>query len=447
MSALTFVQFLNPSANWYALFLVVVLVVLLASDVQRRPAGLVAIGFTLGLVFFFRQLTGVLVAMGAIAWLLAAADGARQAGRPVLARVLAGIMAVGLAGYAWFRLDGAAFALFVAWPLAFLVIVALRTRADNASVLKISTGLAVGAVLAALPIVIYHLVHASLGQWWHDTVVSAVALTGLDFFDRATYAYMFALALHALASFEPAAAANGAFWLMVFLAPTVLGATVLRATLAGSLPHPLAVVALFHGAVAAHYAIPIYALIPTGLVAAALLTLVRPSTWRFAAAVTAILYAAAVGMVFQAGQPLSRDFVGTMYGKRVALDAFGLPGASIHMEAGARDRYHEMLAFIDANAGPGDTVLGLPMIPQLNFMSGRASPLRFVIAPLGLLSDEDVTESARQLEANPPAVVFFVPRDKYTTPRVIDLMDALRKRYRLCASFGEFEAYAQTCAS
>jgi hypothetical protein len=446
MSALTFVQFLNPTANWYALFLVVAIAALLASGVQRWLAGLIAIGFLLGLVFFFRQLTGVLAAIGVLAWLLLAERGVRERARPVLAPLLATAMALGLAGYAWFKLDGVAFALFVVWPIVLLVAVAMHSRADDRQIIRIGAGFAIGAALAALPIVAYHLVHGSFGQWWHDTTVSAVALTELDFFDRATYARLVLRSVGGLASFDPAAILNGAFWLMVLLAPTVLGIAIAPMVRGGSVPHPLAMLAVFHAIVSAHYAIPLYAVLSAGLSAAGLLTLVRPPTWRFTATVVSVLFATVVGLAFQAGQPLSRGISGIVQGVRAPLDADGLPGASLRMEAAVQDRYRELLGFIDAHAGHRDAVLGLPMIAQLNFLSGRRAPLRYVIAPLGLLSDDDLAEAERQLAADPPAVVFFIPKDKYTTPRVGALMEALRPRYRLCATFGHIEAYAPTCA-
>src|SRR3546814_3815691 len=64
MSALTFVQFLNPTAHWYALFICTLAVALLSAGWHRRRGGLELLGFVLVTLFLFRQLSGVFAAMG-----------------------------------------------------------------------------------------------------------------------------------------------------------------------------------------------------------------------------------------------------------------------------------------------------------------------------------------------------------------------------------------------
>lgn len=447
MSALTFVQFLNPTANWYALFLAVTVVALLSSGVQQRFAGLVAIGFAIGAVFFFRQLTGILVGMGTVAWLLVSESDARPAGTPVLARAVAAIMALGLTAYAWLRVDGIGFALYGLWPLAFLVVAAARAPLGARRLAQILAGMLAGSLLAAAPLLLYHLANGSVWWWWHDTVVSAIALTELDFFGDASYATVLLLAVRGLVDLgNPAGALNGAFWLVVLLAPTVLGAAVVRRLVRNEPLPPLAVVALFYAIVSAHYAIPIYALYSAGLTLAGLIAVARAPVAR-AVAVAVISFAVAIGLMFQAGEPLSRGLTGTVLGTRVPLAAGGIAGASVRMEEKDRALYTDLVAFIDTHAAADDAILGLPMTAELYFLSGRKPPVRLVIAPLGLLSAEDVNETWDRTRTDMPAVVIFRPDDKYTTPLVRALMDRFRPHYRLCKTSDGFELYAPTCRS
>ena len=445
MSALTFVQFLNPTANWYALFLAVIVAALLAARFQRSFAGLAGIGFSIGMIFFFRQLTGVLIGMGTLAWLLLSEADETNRGSPILARTVAAIMAAGLAAYAWLKLEGAAVVLYAALPLGFLVVVGLRTRLDDRRLAQILAGIAAGAFLAATPLFLYHAAHGSLAEWWRDITVSAIALTDLQFFGKASYAAILVLAVRGIADLaNPAGVLNGAFWLLILLAPAILGAAAVRGLLRGTLPSPLAVVALFYAVVSAHYAIPIYALFSAGFTLAGLLATTRTPAMR-AGAAGVTLFAVAVGLVFHAAEPLSRGVTGAILGNRVALDAEGIPGASLRMERQDREIYLDILRFIDTHAGADDPILGLPMTPQLYFLSGRKPPLRFVIAPLGLLSDTDVEQAWDRLAANMPAVLIFRPDDKYMTPRVRALMDRLRPHYQLCGTVGGFEMYAPVC--
>jgi hypothetical protein len=447
MASLTFVQFLNPTANWYALFLAMVVAALLAGGFQRTFAGLVAIGFTLGMIFFFRQLTGVLVGVGALAWLLIGEGEPAGRGRAIAAPTLAAIMTIGLAAYAFLKVQPAAVLLYAALPLIFLAVTVLRTRADARRLLAILSGMAAGALLSAVPLLLYHVLNGSLADWWHDATLSAVALTELRFIGEASYAPIFLLALRgAVTLADPVGMLNGLFWILVLIAPAWLGISVLRAAWRGDALPPLAVIALFFTVVSAHYAIPIYAIYSTALALVGLLAMTNaPKT--YAAAIAATLFAAIVGIAFQAGQPLSRGIVGTIQGTRVNLDADGIPGASIRMEVADRALYERLLRFIGDHAPPGAPILGLPMTPQLYFLSGRDPPLRFVIAPLGLLSDRDVERSWDSLQPNMPAVVIFQPDDKYTTPRVRALMDRLRPHYELCAADAGFELYAPACES
>jgi hypothetical protein len=201
---------------------------------------------------------------------------------------------------------------------------------------------------------------------------------------------------------------------------------------------------VFYALVAVHYTIPIYALYPVGIVLVGILSLTSPGPSRTLAAVVS-LSAVLVGLAFQAGQPLTRQLVGTVRGDQIALAAEGPPGASVRIDRHDRALYDELLAFINQNAAPGDPILAMPMNTELYFLSGHRAAVAFPITPLGLLDDEDVEKARGHLQQTRPAVVIFKPSDKYTTPRVRRLMDLLRADYRLCKSVEGFELYAPTC--
>jgi hypothetical protein len=443
---LTFVQFVNPTPNWYALFLTVVVIALLAGNVQRSLAGIAAIGFVVGMLFMFRQLSGVFVGMGVVAFLVLGDGTGKSARRSLVASLTAGAAALGLAAYLWLKADVVSFVLFGACPLAVLVLVVLQARLDDRQAVATLAALAAGAGIAALPLVIYHLLHGSLAIWWHDTVVSAVSLVGFDFFGKTSYLWPLAFAARGLVRVtDPAAILNGVFWLAVLLSPLVLGVAMVRAVWRSRGPiEPLAFLAVFYGLVAVHYAIPIYALYPAALVFAGLLAIAPPRLPR-RLAIVATVFVIAVGLVFQAGQPVSRGLAGIVGGERITLDSDGLQGASVAMEKSDETLYRDVLAFIGRHAAPDDTILGLPMTPELYFLSGRRPPVRFAITALGLLSDADVEETTRRIATEPPAVVVFKTGDKYTTAQVRKVMDFVQARYRLCVTIGPFELFALTC--
>lgn len=444
MAALTFVQFINPTPNWYALFLTVLVIALLVRRAPRSTANLAALGFLIGLIFLFRQLSGVLVAIGTFAYLLAETR-SHRAGRPVVARFTAMAMAVGLFVYLMLKTDLFSLILYGICPLAILVAIALRTQMDDASAAKSIVALAAGAAVAALPLLAYHLATGSLAGWWQDAAVSAVSLTGIDFFRAASDAKLIVLAMNGLVSLDPRSMANGLFWLIVLFAPLVLGLAVTRTVWRRDGPiNALPFVAVFYGLVAVHFAIPIYALYPIGLVLAGLLVM-APTVVARRGAMMATLFAIVIGLVYQAGEPLTRGLAGIIRGDRVALSAEGPRGASVRIDAADQATYLQLLAFIDEHAGASDRILSLPMSPELYFLSGRNAAVRFPIAPLGLRTDSDVDTIWSELENTMPSVVIFRPDDKYATASVRRLMALIELSYQKCAKIGPYELFARVC--
>ena len=186
LTALSFVQFLNPTAHWYGLFLIVAIIAVLTwvpRDVVWRTA---LLGFLLMTLLLFRQLTGVIASIAVTGYLLLELPAA-QRGTAWLGRGVALIMAAGLAGYAALKTTGAAALLYAGPPVAILIWQGLRMRAADLDVARVLAGLAAGAVVAVAPLFIYHLSHGSLGAWYADTVLAAVGLTQLDFIARPSY--------------------------------------------------------------------------------------------------------------------------------------------------------------------------------------------------------------------------------------------------------------------
>ncbi len=162
-AALTFVQFLNPTANWYALFVAVVATMVLAWP-SRSAGRLVAWGFLLGVLFLVRQLTGVLFAMGALTYLLYEAQAAAAAPvrRAVLAPALVAVMALGLAGYLVANAELFGALLFGLGPLLILAWALANLKPPDRVVARLTGWLLTGALLAAVPLGVYLGIHGAL---------------------------------------------------------------------------------------------------------------------------------------------------------------------------------------------------------------------------------------------------------------------------------------------
>src|SRR5262249_1661882 len=120
LTALSTVQFLDPTAHWYGLFLAVATIFVLSGMPRGAQARLEVVGFLIVATFLFRQLSGVVLAMGAVTYLLVeqsrGAPGKGWAGRALIVVMLAGI-----GGYLAMTMQPTNFVLFGAAPLALLL--------------------------------------------------------------------------------------------------------------------------------------------------------------------------------------------------------------------------------------------------------------------------------------------------------------------------------------
>lgn len=444
ITAFSFIQFLNPSANWYALFICLTTVWTLTRVDSGRASDVIQVGFLIGLCFLFRQLSGVFLAMGAMTWLLLRAE-PNGIGRCYLGRGIVILMALGLSGYLWSKASIVGFLLFGVWPLALLAMSLRDLQVGDATVAKLVLRLSIGAILAALPLVIYHILEGSLGDWIDDIFFTAFLIHEQPFIAQVSFGHLAIGGLLGLTAWrEPAVVLNGLFWLALCAVPVLLGCRLLRDRLRrdhAALLHPLPVMAVFFGLVALHYQIPIYLFFAIGPILLACVMMIDGIRKQLVMAV-AMASLCLIAIVFHAGQPLSRGLAGIVRGERIALDAGeGLARARLKMERADQQVYRRLIDYIDSEAKPGEPLFALPMDPELNFLTQRPAPVRFYATPLGLRQDRDVVETMERLEKAAPLFVVHRRGDKYMTPLSDVLLAQIRRLDPSPRSFGPFDLY------
>ncbi len=437
---LSFIQFLNPSANWYALFVCILTIAVAARiDVSDR-GGLVLLGFLLGLCFFTRQLSGVILTIGTLTWLmlrLAATDGQKA----FAGRVFGAFLAAGLGAYLLSKASATALLLVGIWPLWLGGLAILRVDIRAAALARMLGWLLAGAIVAALPLVVLHVANGAFLAWLYDIFVVALLIHGQDFVAQEDYSYLFVSALATLAAPPSAAAALSSLgWIAVLLTFPLAGYACVRhardADHAAEI-HPLAVIAPFWAVVAVHYQIPIYLFFALPVVLPALLLLAprRPVT-------VAILLLCVWGTWFQAAQPLSRGYLGAIEGRRVELGPPAkLPRVSLRIEPRDEEIFQAVIDYIEVEARPGEPLMTLPMEPELNFMTGRKSPVRYYGTPLGLTDAADVDATIERLAASAPLFVVHRREDKYLTPLSARLLERVRASSPAPVAIGPFDLY------
>ncbi len=445
-------QFLNPSAHWYSEMLLFALVFAL----ERLSLGwrwrFEALGLVVGVLVGFRQLTGVLVAIGLVAWLLVERQAeeieeiAEPTRRPWLAWVVVGVMGLGLCGYLSARADLAGFMLLGLWPLLVLAWTAARTAKPNGDTARMLLRLSLGGLIAVAPILLYHLAHGSWASWYHDVVRSATALSGLPFIHRQNLiSVLFVNGIEVAAQAESlTTVVNGLFWAVLPFFPPLAGAALMLSLRRRTEPPPpLPFLAPFFAVVTLHYQNSTYLFFTLGVTLCGLLWLAQetsPGRARLVGGTIAML--SAIALYFHAGQSINRGDEGLFRGVRTPVkEAPTLPKSGLWIDKYDIAAYTLALRAIEREVGPQETFFALPSNTELYFLSDRPNPFRFFNFSIGVLTMAEVEAVDQELLRRPPKLVFFSPDDKYNTELSRELMRRVAGRYPLWTRIGYWDVY------
>ena len=450
MTALGVIQFLNPTSNWYCLFLVVLIACSLNRIHRKATSRLFIVGFLLGTLVLFRQLSGVLVSMGVVTYLLL--EGGEDPGEGqsrVLARSLIGLMAAGLAWYLLGATDAIGLVLFGFCPFVLLIWLCVYTTVDNRQVLRTIASLSIGGIIAAVPLVLYHLLHGSLGPWLNDTVVNAVNLTKLSFINEKMYGKLVTAGLSQL--FRGGSTAehlNGFYWavlpVLAFLNGIVLLRFLTRNSALTRSSFALPILAVFYAVVSVHYQIPIYLYYTVGLSIAGLLWMIpRDSRLTYGMA-PAVLLLSGIAVYYHAAQPISgtnRIFGGERTISTLSKDSYTLTRSRLKIESDDRLRYFNLLRLIETETRPEETIFAVPSNAELYFLSGRRNPFRFYNSALGIRNEGELQQVRETILNQPPKLVVYKPNDKYNTNYSREIISLIKERYIFLGETSGFEIY------
>jgi hypothetical protein len=301
--------------------------------------------------------------------------------------------------------------------------------------------LAAGAIAAALPIIAANVLNGAFLAWLNDILVTALLIHGQDFIAQSSFAYWLEMAFEVLISGPSALSRISALgWIVtILMVPATLAICVRYAYSTKELSgiEALPIIAPFWAVVAVHYQIPIYLFFVLPVVVAALL-FQGPKP----ASVASVWFVVVWAVVFQAGQPLSRNYVEMIAGARAEhMIPADLPRVSMKIPAQDREVFASVIERIEAIARPDEPLMTLPMDPELNFMTGRPTPQNYYGTPLGLQTESDVAHSLDRLVAAAPIFVVVRRDDKYLTPLSIRLLEEVRSMSPDPVSIGPFDLY------
>lgn len=451
MASLSFVQFLNPTANWYALFIFIMIICCLEWIPRQTIGRIELIGFLVITLFLFRQLSGVFAGIGAMAYVFYESSQQGCARPRLLSSIIMLFMAAVLLWYLLSKTDAFALVAFGLCPLLVLGWACFKVSVSNHHAVRLLLRLSAGGLFAVLPLFGYHLYHQSLSSWFADTVVAATALTDMDFIHKISYGSFIKAGLQqAATSHKPSDILNGIFWVILPLLACLHGMLVLRWLLGrkhtNSAMRPLPFLATFFALVSVHFQVSIYLFYSIPVTLAGLLWVsAEGNKWRQVAPAIVTAGLAAMGLYYHAAQPVSRGEAGIIRGERVALAANpGIERCSLWMEPSEAQLYRRLLSLIEREVRPDESILALPVNPELYYLSGRQNPTRFFNAALGIQNQQQFQKVLHEIEHAAPKLVFFRPDNAYNTPYTNQLMAYVKTRYKLLEQIAGFNIYRLT---
>ena len=441
------VQFLNPQPSWYCLLFVTAIAFVLTRMPDRKWT-IPLVGLLMGLIFFFRQITGVFAAMAVLFYLLTERKEESLGQRTGLARGLVALMLLGTIVYLVTASNGSGWALIGIWPVFLLGEGVLRhAKTSNKRSLEIVLNLGVGFIASAVPILLYHVFNQSLTTFFDDTVFRALDIQQLPYLKIANYLTTQGYAARNLVQFRRFhEVINGFFWLVLPLSTVVTGVLALRLyakSLSSADVGPLPILAVFYALVALFQQIPIYFFYMAPLTIGALFWLILNAKKRTVVTFVFIaLVFSVIALYYHAGQPVTRTLAGIIRGDRVALvPATTIKRAGLWVEPESLKTYTSLIDAIQASSQPNETIFVLPYNSELYFLAERRNPFRFWNTAVGIRPGQEEQHVMNVLRTSPPRVVVIAPHDRNNTRTSEIIISYVRQNYSLIQTIGNFEIY------
>jgi hypothetical protein len=450
MTALGVIQFLNPTAHWYCLFLTVTLVGWLTWVPPTHGTRTFGAGVLLGAITLFRQLSGVWVAMALLVILLREQSTGARGRDAVLGRGVVLLMLVSLLAYLAFAggPEASSILLIASWPLTILFFSLRDVSTTNRASVRILWQLSSGGMVAALPLLLYHVVHGSLLAWLDDTVFASMVLTTIPFFENAWFLVLPMSGLvHVADPDDLTAFANGLYWAALPLIPIANGILTIRWMWSARSDVPvLPLLSAFYSLVTLHLAGAVYLSYTVGLATAAVLWFAtcgpRKRIPYFAAATA---WMSVMAVVFHAGQSSFRKPIDAARGQRTVTAETPrcppLARSTLRIESRECEPYRRMVRIIEAEAPADSSIFAVPSDAELYFLTARPNPFRFYNSALGVHTSQDLEAVLDVLTNRPPRVVTYRPDDKYNTEASRRIMEYVHTRYDRFDTIAGVELY------
>lgn len=453
LTGLGILQYFNPTAHWYCHVLFIVLIGVLHWTRPSSLGRMVFLGFLIGTIFLFRQLTGVIGGIGLLTYLIMESNTSHDVQRQDLlfSRFLLGFMGVGLIFYFLSHASVWDFFLFGLCPVTFIGLAWLYTTCNNSETFRIVWQLSLGAFFSLLPLLLYHFLHNSISPWISDTVFQAIKLSQLSIYSQREYAQLIGVSLYTLMNVNGVNSLLNGTYLLLLLCMSLLNGGLLIWTFLkkkqegtqGYIPSALPLLAMFYAVVSILYPIMIYLYLTVGLSLLGFVWQLYTSNRARTFGLLLSVFLSIVAIHFHAGQPRGQTWNKFMQGEKIALapiehlEKFGLKIDPLDGEM-----YAQLVGFIKQKTNHKDPIFVFPYNPEIYFLADRPNPFRFYHVALGVTNGNEGQALIQSLKEAPPALIIFNPSDINNTNASALIAEYVREAYFPIKQIGEFEIFS-----
>lgn len=445
-------HFLNPTHNWYVLFFAVLIGCYLTWNRALDAKKFFWAGFLVAVIFCFRQLTAVFMAMAVLSYFLLERNGKDIKGeRSHLASFIYVLMILGLLMYLYKATDLIGFLLFGFWPICILLWLMIKVRVSNAEVFEILRAFVSGSVIVFLPLILYHLAHQSLPMFVQETFVSVTTLLDQRYASMFSYGFILeSIKILLSRSLVVQDFLNVFYWLILLGIPFLSGAACFYCLISFGKERvvylALPLTAVFYGLVSVHFAIPIYLYFSTGFLLVGLIwmAVVSGLSKRWVGSILGVsIILGVISLAFHVARPIASNFLDAIDRNKVDLVYGGkqIPRLNIWVDPKDLKTYGKLVNVIEQYAPSSQTIFAFPYNPEIYFLSNRKNPFPFYNTQCVIHSKDDVKKLISQIREAAPALICYNSKDKRNTDSILAIINEIKTYYQYYGTVSDFEIY------
>lgn len=432
-----FLQFLNPSPNWYCSFLTLVVIFLL-TEFPRKSLAYILVGLCVGISTGIRHPSGVFLALGVLGFVLYDLRSVvlRPLGEVWISRLLTAVIILALGIYcALINHEYSAVFYIGIWPVILMAGLLYRYGVANVDLIRPLLLLSLGGLIGIAPLFLYQIIYGDVQIWFNTSILGVLQQLELPHYKEVAYHQ------YPLMSWQGFLGLGGVYalfvslyWTVAYLSVPALMFYMVRSAWRdnGSVP-ALAIVTSFYAYVMLYFQIPIYFYYAFGFFGIYALMICRSGAPRFFAllCMSCLMGVSLLSYIAKPYEDASEN---------MADSSLSLPGVSLEITEDSAMKYTKILDVIEQRTQEDEPIFVFPTNAELYYLSRRPNPTPYTVTSNAIYDEQSYARLFEMIKAAKPKLIFTREEDKYFYIYEQRLLDDLIEKlgYTRAAPIGDF---------